>query len=382
MNLSVGIPLTLLLLVGNGFFVAAEFALVAAKRPRVERAAAQGSRAAASAVAGIRELSLMLAGAQLGITMCSLGLGLVSEPVIAQTLTPVFHDLGLPETAAHAVAFVLALALVTFLHMVIGEMAPKSWAIARPERSVMLLAPPFRAFTTIVRPVLAGLNSVTNLLLRMIGVHPRDAMSVSRTPEQLRDLVDESRRLGLIEEADVQLLRAALEAPESPLADLVIPVDEIVSVPASATPQEVIDTSIRTGRTRLMVRGRTPAAGQGRAPAAGQGRAPAGGQGAAPGASQAAAPAAGQGGRPGPPRMVHVRDAYLARARGRRTPAAQLAHPVPTLTVDTPVTEAVTTLQTHHSHLGLVLGADGGPAGLISLDDLLTTLLSPPRPEG
>ncbi|HEU4954291.1 MAG TPA: CNNM domain-containing protein, partial [Gemmatimonadales bacterium] len=197
MSLQTGLLLTLLLLAGNGFFVAAEFALVAAKRPRLERAAAEGSRAARSAVAGIRELSLMLAGAQLGITMCSLGLGVVSEPVIADTLTPPFHGLGLPEAAAHAVAFVIALALVTFLHMVIGEMAPKSWAIARPERSATLLAPPFRAFTKAVRPVLTGLNAFTNLLLRALGVRPRDAVAVSRTPEQLRRLVEESRRLGL-----------------------------------------------------------------------------------------------------------------------------------------------------------------------------------------
>ncbi|WP_449064716.1 CNNM domain-containing protein [Planomonospora algeriensis] len=132
MSLSLGLALTIALLVGNGFFVAAEFALVAAKRHRLEKAAAHGSRAAAAAVSGIRELSLMLAGAQLGITLCSLGLGVVSEPLIAGSLTPLFHTWGLPESAAHAVAFVIALAIVTFLHMVIGEMAPKSWAIAHP----------------------------------------------------------------------------------------------------------------------------------------------------------------------------------------------------------------------------------------------------------
>ncbi|MDL4770858.1 MULTISPECIES: CNNM domain-containing protein [Thermomonosporaceae] len=338
MNLSVGAPLTLALLAGNGFFVASEFALVAAKRPRLERAAAEGSRAAASAVAGIGELSLMLAGAQLGITMCSLGLGLVSEPVIAETLAPAFHAVGLPGAGAHAVAFVLALALVTFLHMVVGEMAPKSWAIARPERSAMILAPPFRAFTAVVRPLLAALNSTTNLLLRMVGVHPRDSAQVSRTPEQLRLLAVESRRLGLIEETDLNLLTAALDAPRAPLADLVIPLGDIVSVAASATPQEVIDTAARTGRTRMMLRGP---------------------------------------GNGGPARMVHVRDAYLARARDRRTPAGALAHPVPTLPIGAPVGDAVTTLRAHHSHLGLVQGTDGRPAGLISLDDLLTTLLTP-----
>ncbi|WP_433324696.1 hemolysin family protein [Spirillospora sp. CA-294931] len=333
MNLSTGVPLTAFLLVANGFFVAAEFALVAAKRPRLERAAAQGSRTAASAVAGIRELSLMLAGAQLGITMCSLGLGLVSEPVIADALTPLFHAAGMPSTASHAVAFVLALGLVTFLHMVVGEMAPKSWAIVRPERSAMMLAMPFRAFTTVVRPVLAALNAVTNLLIRMIGVRPRDEISVSRTPEQLRSLALESRRLGLIEETELHLLTAALDAPRAPLKGLVTPVADIVSVPATAVPQEVLDTAARTGRTRIMLQG------------------------------------------PGP-RMVHVRDAYLARARGRRTPAGELAHPVPTFPVGTPVAEAVAALQAAQSHLGLVRGEDGRVAGLISLDDLLTTLLA------
>ncbi|MQY02169.1 hemolysin family protein [Actinomadura macrotermitis] len=338
MDLSVGAPLTLLLLAGNGFFVAAEFALVAAKRPRLERAAAGGSRGAAQAVAGIRELSLMLAGAQLGITMCSLGLGLVSEPVFAGTLTPPLHALGLPEAAAHAVAFVLALALVTFLHMVLGEMAPKSWAIVAPERSATILAPPFRAFAKIVRPVLAALNSVTNLLLRLIGVRPRDAVEVSRTPEQLHSLAVESRRLGLIAEADLIILTAALEAPRAPLADLVIPVADIVSVPAAATPQQVIDTAVRTGRTRIMVDG--------------------------PDAD-------------GRDRMVHVRDAYLARARGRDTAAGELAHPVPAVPLDSPVGAAVTQLRAAHSSLGVVTGADGRRAGLISLDDLLATLVTP-----
>ncbi|WP_131732471.1 hemolysin family protein [Actinomadura formosensis] len=337
MNLALGAPVTLALLAGNGFFVATEFALVAARRPRLERAAARGGRGAGAAVAGIDELSLTLAGVQLGITMCSLGLGLVSEPVFAGALTPLFHKAGLPAGAAHAVAFVLALALVTFLHMVVGEMAPKSWAIADPERSAIVLGLPFRAFATVVRPVLAALNGATNLLLRMAGVRPADARKVSRTPEQLRSIALESRRLGLIGENELTLLTTALDAPRAPLAGLVVPVSDIVSVPATASPQEVVDTAARTGHIRLMVRG---------------------------------------SGGPGQARMVHVRDAYLARARGRATPAGELAHPVPALPAGTPVGEAVTTLRAHHSHLGLAIAPDGRIAGLISLDDLLTTLLT------
>jgi CBS domain containing-hemolysin-like protein len=337
-NLPLGITLTVLLLAGNGFFVAAEFALIAARRGRLERAAAEGDRAAAAAVAGIRELSLMLAGAQLGITMCSLGLGLVSEPVIAGTVIPPFHAIGLPDTAAHAVAFVIALSLVTFLHMVIGEMAPKSWAIAHPERSAMLLAPAFRAFTRLVRPALAALNGISNLLLRLIGVHPRGQANTSRTPEQLHHLVEESRRLGLIDETDRNLLSRALRAPEAALAGLVTPAADIVAVPPTAGPQAVIDTAARTGRNRILLRD-------------GPGSTPTG--------------------------MVHVREAYLARAAGRSSTAAELAHLVPTLSLDTHVAAAVATLRAQHSQLGLVHAADGRLIGLISLDGLLATLLTP-----
>lgn len=336
MSITLGLLVTLALLIGNGFFVATEFALVAARRPRLERAAARGGRAAAAAVAGIDELSLTLAGAQLGITMCSLGLGLVSEPVFAATLTPPIHALGLPEGAAHAAAFVIALAVVTFLHMVVGEMAPKSWAITDPERSATLLGLPFRAFTTVARPVLAVLNGSTNLLLRMIGVRPVGAQEVARTPEQLRSIAEDSRRLGLIEDTELTLLTTALDAPRAPLADLVVPVSEIVSVPPSATPQEVINTAARTGRLRIMLRGS--------------------GAGAA--------------------RMVHVRDAYLARARGLGTTAGELAHPVPAIPAGTPAGEAMATLKAHHSHLGLVVAPDGAIAGMVTLDDLLTTLLT------
>ncbi len=336
MSITLGLLVTLALLIGNGFFVATEFALVAARRPRLERAAARGGRAAAAAVAGIDELSLTLAGAQLGITMCSLGLGLVSEPVFAATLTPPIHALGLPEGAAHAAAFVIALAVVTFLHMVVGEMAPKSWAITDPERSATLLGLPFRAFTTVARPVLAVLNGSTNLLLRMIGVRPVGAQEVARTPEQLRSIAEDSRRLGLIEDTELTLLTTALDAPRAPLADLVVPVSEIVSVPPSATPQEVIDTAARTGRLRIMLRG----------------------SGA------------------GPARMVHVRDAYLARARGLGTTAGELAHPVPAIPAGTPAGEAMATLKAHHSHLGLVVAPVGAIAGMVTLDDLLTTLLT------
>jgi CBS domain containing-hemolysin-like protein len=335
-NLTTGLALTLLLLIGNGFFVAAEFALVAAKRHRLEKAAAQGSKAAAAALSGIKELSLMLAGAQLGITLCSLGLGVVSEPLIAGTLTPLFHTLGVPETAAHAIAFVIALLLVTFLHMVLGEMAPKSWAIAHPERSATLLALPFRAFTLAVRPLISVLNAMSNGLLRLCRVDPGAAVASPRTPAQLQHLVEESRRLGLIDADDHAVLSQALHAPNADISPLIIPAGQVVTVPAGATAQQVIDACVHAQRSRLIVGPITDPAG-----------------------------------------VVHVRDAYLARRRGASATAGQLAYRIPVLPAGSTVSGAVAQMRAAHSQIALAQTGDGTVAGLITLDDLLTTLLIP-----
>ncbi|MFC4011342.1 hemolysin family protein [Nonomuraea purpurea] len=334
MSLTTGLALTLFLLIGNGFFVAAEFALVAAKRHRLEKAAAHGSRAAAAALAGIKELSLMLAGAQLGITLCSLGLGVVSEPLIAGTLTPLFNSVGLPDAAAHTVAFIIALAIVTFLHMVLGEMAPKSWAIAHPERSATILALPFRGFTLLVRPLISALNAVSDGMLRLVKVYPREEGANSRTPDQLQHLVEESRRLGLIEADDHAVLTRALRAPSAGIAPLIVAPERIVTVPADATPQQIIDTAVGARRTRLLVGPVSDPAG-----------------------------------------VVHLRDAYLARKRGAAATAGRLAYQVPVLPPEVSVAEAVSRMRAARSQLAVIRG--DSTQGLITLDDLLTTLLVP-----
>ncbi len=162
--------LAVVLLALNGFFVAAEFALLASRRSRIEQLAADGNRSAKSALAGIRELTLMLAGAQLGITMCSLGLGLVAEPAVAAIFEGALGEwFSLSDTWTHLIGFTLALSIVVFLHMVVGEMAPKSWAISHPENSAMKLARPFRAFVTVFRPVIWLMNSIANVVVKAVG---------------------------------------------------------------------------------------------------------------------------------------------------------------------------------------------------------------------
>ncbi|MGH3388758.1 MAG: hemolysin family protein [Actinomadura sp.] len=331
------LAITVLLLVGNGFFVAAEFALVAARRPRLERAANAGSRPAAAAVAGIRELSLMLAGAQFGITMCTLGLGLVAEPAFERLLAPPLHGLGLPTAASHAVAIAITLAGVTFLHMVLGEMAPKSWAITHPERAALILALPFRAFTRGSRPVLAVLNEATNAMLRAVRVTPRDEMDTRADPQRLAHLLTESRRLGLIDRHDHELLDSAISFRQATIEQLIVPAAQVTAVAADATTAQIRRAAHASDHARLLVR-----------------RGEHTDEGAVVG-------------------VVHVRDAITADDERQ---AADLAFPVPSLDAGTGVLDAVTRLRRARAQLAVVTRADGSLRGIVSLDDLLGQLLT------
>ncbi|SDN05660.1 hemolysin family protein [Streptomyces wuyuanensis] len=336
MSFPMALFVTVLLLIGSGFFVAAEFALVAAKRHRMEKAAAEGQRGAKAALAGMRELSLMLAGAQLGITICTLGLGSISKPAISHQVEPLLEKLGLPAGLSYGIAFALAMIIVVFLHMVVGEMAPKSWAIAHPERSAMLLTPPFRALVKAVRPLIWLLNKVSNALVRMCRVQPRDELTAVHNREQLTHLVEESERLGLINTTDSGLITRSLTEPQTPVADLQVPAQDIVTVAADADPDTILAQAAAADRSRLLVRDGEQVLGS-----------------------------------------VHARDALVARTRGRVLTARELARPVPELTGDDTVSHAVEQLRQRRASLAVVRDHSGTLTGLVSLDDLIVRLMGP-----
>jgi CBS domain containing-hemolysin-like protein len=333
--------LSLVLVAVNAFFVASEFAMVAAKRHRLVERAERGSRAARSALRGLRELSLMLAGAQLGITLCTLGIGQVAEPLLEHAFKPLFTLVGLPDTAGHVLSFVVGLIVVTFLHMVIGEMVPKSWVIAHPEASALIMAPPFRGFTWLVRPALYVLNALANGLLRIVHVDPRENLEEHTDPAQLRLLIAESGRLGLIDPSERTLLTRALETQTAPIRPLLVPRSRIAMVSQIADADTIQAVSRRTGHHRLLVHGRT---------------------------------------RDQVVGVLHVRDAVVAQARDRTITAADLARPVPRITMRTPVPEAVELLRQHRTTLAAVIEADR-LVGLASLHDLMNALLVGGRPQ-
>jgi CBS domain containing-hemolysin-like protein len=326
---------SLLLLAGNAFFVAGEFALISAKRHRLEQSAAEGKRAARAAVAGIHELSIMLAGAQLGITLCTLGLGALAEPAVAELLDPLLIAVGIPTAVSHAIAFLISLVLVVFLHMVVGEMAPKSWAISHPERSALLLALPFRAFARSVRWILTTLNALTNWLLRLVKVEPQDELAQAHRPEDLRMLVRQSGEHGLIPEGQQRLLTRMLQLQQTTLTQVMVHIDEVLKVADTTTATEVEDLSHRCGRSRFPV---TDASGR----------------------------FVG---------LVHIREVVRATAVGTNPTSRDLMTTPLRLSADLPVARAVTAMRDHRAQLALVVAPNDDVIGIAALEDLLEELI-------
>ncbi|TCB87390.1 HlyC/CorC family transporter [Micromonospora zingiberis] len=313
----------------SAFFVAIEFALIAAKRHRLEDAAAS-SPSARAALRSSTELTVLLAGSQLGITVCTLALGAVTKPAVHHWLTPLFESWGVVLWLADVAGFALALIIVTFLHLVVGEMAPKSWAIAHPERSATLLAIPMRAFMWLTRPLLRGLNDAANWCLRRIGVEPVDQVANGLSPDTLRHLVEHSANVGALDAGYSSQLTVALELQSLLVRDLVNPRTRPTSVPSGATVADVQAAARNSSHLRILVGDDAVVTG-----------------------------------------VVHVRDTLNAPPEQSLAPYTR---PAFRIDAETPVHVALTKMRETRNHLVAV--TDGGQfIGVITLADVLRRLL-------
>ncbi len=251
-NLAIGLAL----LLANGFFVAVEFALIASRRTKLEAMAEEGVAGARLALGSMRNLNIQLAGAQLGITMASLVLGYVAEPAVAGLIEGVVERfVEVPEGLLHTIGFVVALTIVAFLHMVIGEMVPKNIAIAAPERTLLALALPNRLYLTLFGPLLRFLNAISNAGVRLFGIEPQDELTSAASADELAVMLGASRDEGLIEEVAHQLLTGVLDLGARTITTVLVPSAEVVWLPRSATPEEAEALVVSSGHTRLLVAG-------------------------------------------------------------------------------------------------------------------------------
>jgi CBS domain containing-hemolysin-like protein len=330
--------LTVVLLLVNGFFVAMEFALIAARRSRIETLANDGNRRAVAALRSIKELSLMLAGAQLGITMASLGLGAIAEPAIARLLESGIETFAeLPSGLLHSISFVIALTIIVFFHMVVGEMAPKNIAIARPEESALWMAFPIRVYGNLFRPFIKALNAIANGVLRLLGVAPQDELLTVHTAQELRVMVQESAKGGVLQEFETHLLSGAASFGEKDAADAMVPRTEMIALPLEITAAEVEAKVVESGHTRFPIYIETPDRVVG---------------------------------------FFHAKDLLkiAASQRNKRIPR-RLIRPLLVVPESRKLHPLLFDMRRERRHFALVVDEHGGTAGIVTLEDLLEELV-------
>ncbi len=332
MNDPMTVTLATIALIGlSAFFVIIEFSLLGARRHRLEELAVR-SRSARAALRGMNDLTLMLAGAQLGITLCTFALGAVTKPAVDYWLGPVLTAWGMPEWAAGGTAFGLALFVVTFLHLVVGEMAPKSWAIAHPERSVLAIGVISRAYVWPLRPFLRWVNRIANRLVKASGVEPVESAAVGgQDIATIRQLVEHSAKVGTLKPRMQQQISGLIDLGTLPVEALLTEGAVPPPLAQGTTVADVQAAAIQLGHTRILLLdadGVTPS-------------------------------------------VVHVRDTLLEPTAG---PAHELARRDYVLDAQTPVYEALARMRKSRVQIAVIM-SDGHMRGVVTLADILKRVL-------
>ncbi|GAA1703164.1 hemolysin family protein [Streptomyces yatensis] len=332
----------LVLILANGFFVAAEFGLVTVERPDAERAADEGDKRARTVVEALRELSFQLSGTQLGITITSLIVGMLAEPALGHLLTAPLEAVGLPHGAVSGVAVVLGMLLASAVQMVIGELVPKNWAVSRPLQVARFVAGPQYAFARFFRPVIALLNTVANRLVRALGVEPTEELASARTPGELVSLARHSARAGAIEQDTADLFVRTLSLGELTTQHVMTPRVRVSALHSSATAVDVLNLTRATGLSRFPVYRHRLDEVIG---------------------------------------MVHLKDALAVPSGDRlRTSVSRIAQP-PLLVPETlPVQPLLERLRSEQP-IAVVVDEYGGTAGVVTLEDIVEELVGEVRDE-
>lgn len=329
------LALAVVLLLGNAFFVGAEFSLISARRSAIEPRAQEGSSMARITLTAMENISLVIGVNQLGITVCSLILGAIGEPALAHLIEPLLHAVSVPGSLLHPIAFALSLLAVAYFHVVLGEMIPKNIALAGPERTAILLGPPVWALVKVLRPLIIGINVVARGVLRLVGVELRDEISSTYTPEEVAAFVEESRGEGLLADEEYDRFAGALGFTQKSVASVLMPPETLTTVPRGSTPADVEDVCAATGFSRFPVTGDGELLG-----------------------------------------YLHIKDVLVADPERRLEPIQdKWIRPFATLRPQDGLNDALETLQRRGAHIGRVIDDTGDTVGLAALEDVIEELV-------
>lgn len=332
-----GLLIGLVLTLGTGLFVAAEFALVNLDRHDLESRRERGERGLSSTIEALKITSTHLSSAQLGITLTTLLTGYTFEPAMSALLREPLEALGLPDAMVRPVGAITGVLLATVLSMIVGELVPKNFALALPLATAKRVVPFQRGFTAVFKPVVLLFNNTANALIRRMGIEPQEELSGARSAEELSSLVRHSARAGLLDEDDATLLDRTLRFSGFDASDLMTPRVRMVSVAADATAAEVIATSATTGASRMPVLDDGPDDVVG---------------------------------------IVHVKHAFTVPLAERETVTAAELAIEPTRVPETmDATPLLTMLRTRGLQIAVVTDEYGGTAGVVTLEDLVEEIV-------
>ena len=332
---ALGLLAVCLLILASAVFVAAEFGLVAADRNRIEQRAAAGSRSATTALGLLKRLSFHLSGAQLGITLVSLVLGFIAEPIIAQLIQPLVEPIA--GGATSTVSIVLALLVATAAQMVLGELIPKGLAIAAPETASILLAPFVRIYGVIFGPVITFLNGAANATVRRLGIEPQEELSHVRTLRELSLVIQASAEGGTIAGSASTLLSRSIRFGEKTAADVLVPRVEVRALAGDATIADLVRVSGETGHSRFPIFGADLDDIVG---------------------------------------VVHVKVAQAVPFADRASVTlSSVMAPIPAIPETRGLEDVLSDMRTSRSHLVVAVDEYGGTAGILTLEDIVEEIV-------
>jgi len=344
MNDTLGVLVAILLIGVNAYFVGAEFSLISARRDRLEALAEQGKVRAVSVIRAGEQLPSMLAGAQLGVTVASLLLGRIGESAVFDLLRTTLGLTGIPPALLHSLSFAIALAVVVTLHVLLGEMVPKNIALAGPERTAMLLVPPYLAYVRAARPFIVFYNECANVVLRALGVEPKEELDITVSPVELSELIAESGSKGLLDPEEHSRLTRALQIRTRMVGDVAVPLTGVRAVPVAAagsgpTVGAVEEALVQTGYSRFPV-------------------------------------ANVNGDFIG---YLHIKDVLTLGGGAQTVIDLAMVRPLPRVPNSLPLADALSRMRRSNSHLALVTDSGGAVVALVAMEDLVEDLVGTMR---
>ncbi len=329
----------LILVILNGLFVAAEFALVGSRLSRLENMANDGNRSAAWLVSLFKRHAgkdSYIAVAQLGITLASIGLGMYGEPAVAHWLYDPLEDIGVPETASHTVGFIVALSAITYMHVVFGEMIPKALALQAPESVSMKLNPLMRAFSALFKPMVSVLNSIAFALMRLLRIPEPDKSLSLHTSDELAIVTDESAHSGELGGLQRDLIRNIFQLDGRPAEELMMARSNIVAIDQTASAGEITELIGSAQRSRYPVV---------------------------------------DGDLDHVVGMLHIKDFIRANRMGTFSSLAEIVRPLPVVAATTSADDLLEKFKQGSTHAALVIDEFGATVGFVSLDDVIAEIM-------